>query len=51
MNSLKKQILNLYQNWFEKNYPVDYESYKDALRKTSELLTSIYNLTKNYEGE
>lgn len=51
MNNLKEQILNLYQNWFEKNYPVDYESYKDALKKASELLTSIYNLVKNYEGE
>lgn len=51
MNNLKEQILNLFQNWFEKNYPVDCESYKEELRKASELLTSIYNLVKNYEGE
>ena len=51
MNDLKNQILNLFQDWYEKNYPVDYESYKDELRKASELLTSIYNLVKNYEGE
>lgn len=51
MNNLKQQILNLMQDWFEKNYPVDCPSYKDELKKASELLDSIYNLVKNYEGE
>ncbi len=51
MGNLKQQILNLMQNWFEKNYPVDCSSYKDELKKTRELLDSIYILVKNYEGE
>lgn len=50
MNNLKEQILNLMQDWFEKKYPVDCVSYKEELRKASELLTNIYNLVKNYEG-
>lgn len=51
MNNLREQILNLFQNWFEKNYPVDCPSYKDELKKVSELLNNIYILVKNYEGE
>lgn len=51
MNNLKNQILNLMQNWFEKNHPVDWESYEVELQKTRQLLTEIYNLVKNYEGE
>ena len=51
MQDLKQQILNLMQNWFEKNYPVDCPSYKDELKKASELLDNIYTLVKNYKGE
>lgn len=49
MEDLKQQILNLMQNWFEKNYPIDCPSYKDELKQARELLDSIYILVKNYD--
>lgn len=49
MNNLKQQILDLFQTWYEENYPVDWTTYKAELDKAYKLLTKIYNITKNYE--
>lgn len=49
MNNLKQQILDLFQTWYEENYPVDWTTYKAELDKAYKLLTKIYNATKNYE--
>lgn len=51
MSDLRQQILDLFQNWCEENFPVDWASYEFYLRKASELLTKIYNLVKNYKDE
>jgi len=49
MNNLKKQILNLFQNWYYE-YAFDaWHSYKEEIRRLTELLEQIYILVKNYE--
>jgi len=51
MNDLRQQILDLFQNWYEENFPVDWASYEFYLRKANELLTKIYTLVKNYKED
>ena len=51
MNNLKEQILILFQNWYDEYAFDTWHTYKEEIRRLSELLEQIYNLTKNYKGE
>lgn len=51
MNSLKEQILNLYQNWYDKYAFDTWHPYKEEIRRLTELLEQIYNLVKEYKDE
>jgi hypothetical protein len=49
MNNLKEQILNLFQNWYDKYASDTWHSYKEEIRRLTELLEQIYTLVKNYD--
>lgn len=49
MNNLKEQILNLFQNWYDKYASDTWHSYKEEIRRLTELLEQIYILVKNYD--
>ena len=51
MNSLKGQILDLFEDWYEETCSVDVTTYKAELDKAYKLLAKIYDVTKNYEEE
>lgn len=51
MNNLKEQILNLFQNWYDECAFDTWHTYREEIRRLTELLKQIYNLVKNYEGE
>lgn len=51
MNNLKKQILNLYQDWYDKNAFDTWHTYKEEIRRLAKLLEQIYNLVKEYKDE
>lgn len=49
MNNLKEQILNLFQNWYDEYAFDTWHTYKEEIRRLTELLEQIYNLVKNYD--
>jgi len=51
MNNLKEQILNLYQDWYDKYAFVNWQPYKEKIQQLTELLEQIYNLVKEYKDE
>lgn len=51
MNNLKEQILNLFQNWYDEYTFDTWYTYREEIRRLTELLKQIYILVKNYEGE
>ena len=51
MNDLKNQILQLYQNWYDKYAFDTWHSYEEKIRRLQELLGQIYSLVKEYKNE
>ena len=51
MVSLKNQILQLYQDWYDNHTFNIWTDYKESAKQFDKLLMQIYNLVKNYEGE
>jgi hypothetical protein len=51
MNNLKEQILNLYQDWYDKNAFISWQSYEEKIQQLTELLRQIYILVKEYKDE
>lgn len=51
MNNLKEQILNLFQNWYDKYAFDTWHPYEEEIRRLTELLEQIYNLVKEYKDE
>lgn len=49
MNNLKEQILNLFQNWYDEYAFDTWYTPEEEIRRLTNLLKQIYNLTKNYE--
>ena len=49
--SLKTQILELYQNFYDNNAFNIWVDYKESAKQFDKLLTQIYNLVKEYKDE
>lgn len=51
MNSLKTQILELYQNFYDHMAFNIWVDYKESAKQMDKLLTQIYHLVKEYKDD